>query len=133
MLLSSATALWHKYIHHSSSCQHGRFIPFFLIPFLPPFLPTTLYWALFFPLFLACSKGIKMGLINSKRTSVCIAKVDVIKDLLILPPSLSLSSLPWTKPPPISITFRPRSSYIGLQVLGSLSNSHRLDPCFLCS
>jgi hypothetical protein len=76
------------YIHHASSCQHGRFIPFFLIPFLPTFLPPTLYWALFFSLFLACSKGIKMGPINSKRTSVCIAKVDVIKDLMPLPLSL---------------------------------------------
>jgi len=50
---------------------------------LPPFIGHY-----FFPLFLACSKEIKMGLINSKRTSVCLANVDVIKDLILLPLSL---------------------------------------------
>jgi len=102
------------------------FHPFLSQSLLPSFLPTTLYWALFFfSLSLACSKGIKMALINSKRTSVCIAKVDVIKDLILLPLSLFQPSPGLNHP--ISITFRTRSSYIGLQVLRSLSSSHRLD------
>ena len=73
-------------------------------PFLSHSLLATLpashpLLGIIFSLIPSVQQGNKMGLINSKRTSVCIAKVDVIKDLM--PPSpVTISTLPWTKPAP---------------------------------
>jgi len=105
LLISSAIVFWHQYIHIATILSNSILAPVYpschklsartFHPFLSHSLLATLpaYHPLlgitfFFLLFLACSKGIKMDLINSKRTSVCIAKVDVIKDLILLPLSL---------------------------------------------
>ena len=106
--------------------------PFLSHSLLATLPASTLHWALFFfSLFLSCSKGIKMGLINSKSTSVCITKFDVIKDLIPLPLSLFHPSPELNHP--MSITSSTGSSYIGLKFLRSLSSSHHLDSCFVCS